>query len=247
MHLHMGVINDSMLHFKSKVTYRVKYFIVSMNGSDVLGLLMVYVYVAVLLLVSERLPEDKPNLSRKFIHIMVGNILFILPLFQSRFVITFLAAAPFIVLTFLISPYSPLKIKHRASSYGHGLGLVYYSISWTLMAYIFFDRPWITGIGIAAMSYGDGFASLTGQRFGKTTYSVLGDRKSLEGSLGMFLVLLVTIPLVLIYYSQRPDPIILLVALTATLLEGLTPKGLDNLTACFGAVAAYLLITGVGL
>lgn len=45
-----------------------------MSGSDILGLLMVYLYVAVLLIVSERLLGDRPNLSRKFVHIMVGNI-----------------------------------------------------------------------------------------------------------------------------------------------------------------------------
>ncbi|WP_321211075.1 SEC59/DGK1/VTE5 family protein [Methanothermobacter sp. DP] len=219
-----------------------------MSGSDILGLLMVYLYVAVLLIVSERLLGDRPNLSRKFVHIMVGNILFILPLFDSRMVITFLAAAPFIPLTFLISPYSPLKIKHRASSYGHGLGLVYYSMSWTVLAYLFFNTPWVTGIGIAAMSYGDGLASLIGERFGRTTFSVLGDRKSLEGSLGMFLTLIVTLPVVLLYYSQNIAPLVIVgVALVSTLLEALTPRGLDNLTACFGAVAAYLILGGVAV
>jgi dolichol kinase len=233
---------------KSKPTYILNYFINPMTGSDILGLLMVYVYVAVLLLVSERFLGDRPNLSRKFVHIMVGNILFILPLFESRLVITFLAAAPFILITFLISPYSPLRVKHRVSSYGHGLGLVYYSISWTILAYLFFKAPWVTGIGIAAMSYGDGFASLIGERFGRTTFSVLGDRKSLEGSLGMFIILLVMLPVVLTYYSQGFSPYLILgVALVSTLLEALTPRGLDNLTACFGAVAAYIILGGMGI
>lgn len=36
------------------------------------------------------------------------------------------------------------------------------------------------------MSYGDGFASLIGQRFGKHKYNLVGDIKSIEGSLAMF-------------------------------------------------------------
>jgi hypothetical protein len=37
--------------------------------------------------------------------------------------------------------------------------------------------------------------------------------------------------------------IIPLVALVATIFEGVTPKGLDNITACFSAVGAYLVLT----
>lgn len=218
-----------------------------MVTSDLVGLLLVYVYVALLILISEKLLKSYPNLSRKFLHIMVGNILFILPLFTSREVITFLAAAPFILLTFLISPYSPLKIKNRVSSAGHGFGLVYYAISWTVLAFFFYNQPWIIAVGIAAMSYGDGMASLVGEKIGKHKYNITGDTKSLEGSLTMFLVLIVTLGVVLSYYHVLPSNylIIVAIALVATIFEGITPKGLDNLTACFSAVATYLLLIWV--
>jgi dolichol kinase len=156
---------------------------------------------------------------------------------------TFLAAAPFIILTYLISPYSPIKLNNKVSSSGHGLGLVYYAISWTILAFFFFDQPWIIAVGIAAMSYGDGLASLIGQKYGKTKYNLLGDTKSIEGSLAMFLVLIVALAGVLAYYGQPINALtVLMVSLVATLLEGITPKGLDNLTACFGAVGTFLLI-----
>ncbi len=71
--------------------------------SDLLPLISVYGYVAVLLLISEKMVKNEV-LSRKFLHIMVGNIAFILPFFESRFVMTFLAAFPFVILTFLMSP-----------------------------------------------------------------------------------------------------------------------------------------------
>ena len=218
-----------------------------MITSDVIGLLLVYAYVAILILISEKILKSYPNLSRKFLHIMVGNILFILPLFTSREVITFLAAAPFILLTFLISPYSPLKIKNKVSASGHGFGLVYYAISWTILAFFFYNQPWIIAVGIAAMSYGDGMAALIGERFGKRKYNISGDTKSLEGSLAMFLVLIVSLGIVLAYYHNLPSSymVIVAVALVATVFEGITPKGLDNLSACFSAVATYLILTMV--
>jgi len=218
-----------------------------MNTSDLMGLVFVYGYVIILLLISEKLVRKYPSFSRKFLHIMVGNILFILPLFTSREVITFLAAAPFILLTFLISPYSPLKIKDRVSSSGHGLGLVYYAISWTVLAFLFYNQPWIIAVGIAAMSYGDGMASLIGEKYGKRKYNITGDTKSLEGSLSMFLVLIVTLGIVLGYYHAIPSNywVIVAVAMVATVFEGITPKGLDNLSACFSAVIIYLLLVGL--
>jgi len=215
-----------------------------MDNGDILGLILVYTYVILLLVISEKVLKKHPNFSRKFLHIMVGNVLFILPLFQSRWVMALLAAAPFILLTFLISPYSPLKIKDRISGSGHGLGLVYYAISWTVLALIFFDQPWIIAVGIAAMSYGDGMASLVGMKYGKIKYNISGDNKSLEGSLTMFLVLSCTIGIVLTYYAVPIQPLAIVgVALVATIFEGITPKGLDNLTACFSAVATYILMT----
>jgi phytol kinase len=201
-------------------------------------------HVILLLVISERVLKKHPNFSRKFLHIMVGNILFILPFFQSRWVMALLAAAPFILLTFLISPYSPLKIKDRISGSGHGLGLVYYAISWTVLALLFFDQPWIIGVGIAAMSYGDGMASLIGMKYGRIKYNLTGDNKSLEGSLAMFFVLIVMLWVVLAYYAVPVNPMVIVsVALVATILEGITPKGLDNITACFSAVITYLIMS----
>lgn len=215
-----------------------------MDNGDIIGIILVYVYVILLLVISEKVIKKHPNFSRKFLHIMVGNILFILPLFQSRWVMALLVAAPFILLTFLISPYSPLKIKDRISGSSHGLGLVYYAISWTVLALIFFDQPWIIAVGIAAMSYGDGMASLVGMKYGKIKYNLSGDTKSLEGSLTMFLVLIGMLWVVLTYYAVPANPLVIVaVALVATIFEGLTPKGLDNITACFSAVITYILLT----
>ncbi|HII83775.1 MAG TPA: phosphatidate cytidylyltransferase, partial [Methanobacterium subterraneum] len=63
-----------------------------MDNGDIIGLILVYAYVILLLVISQKLIKEHPNFSRKFLHIMVGNILFILPLFQSRWVMALLVA-----------------------------------------------------------------------------------------------------------------------------------------------------------
>lgn len=222
-----------------------------MLSGDILGLIIVYGYVAVLLVISEKILYKYKVLSRKFLHIMVGNIMFILPIFETRFAITFLAAAPFIPLTFLMSPHSPLNIKDRISSSGHGLGLVYYAISWTILAFLFFDKPWIIAVGIAAMSYGDGMASLIGTRFGRRKYHFFGETKSIEGSIAMYFTLVSVLWIALKYYNYLFSTvdivpmnyiILIFVPLVATFFEAVTPKGLDNLTACFSATILYYLL-----
>ena len=211
---------------------------------DITGVIAVYVYVAILLFLSEKVLKSYPLISRKFLHIMVGNIFFILPLFEHAWVMSFVAAAPFIILTFLVSPYSPLKIVSETSAAGHGMGLVYYAISWTILAYAFFNRPEIIAIGIVAMSYGDGFASLIGTKIGKRKYNIFGDEKSIEGSISMFIITIL-VSLVALYYYDVGINIFVVVAISfvATLVEGLTPKGLDNLTVSFSAALLYYALS----
>ncbi len=225
-----------------------------MISGDALGVAIVYIYVAILLLISEKILSNYEVFSRKFLHIMVGNVLFVLPIFETRFAMTFLAAAPFIPLTFLMSPYSPIDIKDRISSSGHGLGLVYYAISWTVLAYLFFDKPWVIAVGIAAMSYGDGMASIIGIRYGKRKYNFLGDTKSIEGSIAMYITLIIVMWIALTFYNYVFSNIfsipmnliiVLIVPLVATVFEAITPKGLDNLTACFSAAFLYYIMTMV--
>lgn len=221
----------------------------TMVANDIVGVLFVYIYVALLLVVTEKVLRRYPAVSRKILHIMVGNVVFILPMFQTREIMAFLAAAPFIFLTFLISPYSPVRGLSKVSKAGHELGLVYYSISWTILAYLFFDQMEIIGVGILAMSYGDGFASLIGARFGRHTYQVFCDKKSIEGSTVMFLVTFGFLVIDLLFYSIPLTiylfVILVLVSFLATVVEAVTPRGLDNLTVPLVASFAYWYLSMV--
>jgi dolichol kinase len=216
-----------------------------MYQNDLVGLAFVYIYVIVLLLFTEKVVSKRyPIAARKFLHIMTGNIAFILPLFQTRWIMAFLAAGPFIIFTFLMSPYSPVKsLRGKTSEAGHGLGLVYYAITWTVLAYVFFDHREIIAIGILAMSYGDGLASLIGSRYGKRKYVVMRDARSYVGSATMFLCTFVLLVVALVFYaiplSLRGVAYLLCIAGVCTFVEGATPFGLDNLSVPFVAALLY--------
>jgi phytol kinase len=216
-----------------------------MLQSDIVGVAAVYIYVAALIIFTEKVISKKyPVQSRKFLHIMTGNIAFILPLFQTREIMAFLAAGPFILFTFLMSPYSPIKsMRGKTSEAGHGLGLVYYAITWTILAYVFFDHREIIAMAILAMSYGDGLASLIGIKYGKRKYTVFKDTKSYVGSLAMFLCTFLLLVIAVVFYTEplttRSVAYMLCMAGVATVVEGITPLGLDNLSVPFVTAVMY--------
>jgi len=193
-------------------------------------------YVIFLLILTEKIISKKyPTAGRKILHILVGNIAFFLPIFQTKEIMAFVAAGPFIFLTYLMSPYSPIeKIRSNTSKAGHGLGLVYYAIAWTILAFFFFDYKEVIAIGILAMSYGDGFASLIGIKYGKKKYKILKESKSYVGSFSMFVLTFLIIVFSLLFYniSFNFEKLVLLlcISLISSIIEGVTPFGLDNLS-----------------
>lgn len=220
-----------------------------MYQNDVIGVAFVYIYVFLLLIFTEKIFSKKyPTFSRKFLHIMTGNIAFILPIFQTREMMSFLAAGPFILFTFLMSPYSPVKsLRGKTSEAGHGLGLVYYAIAWSILAYVFFDTKEVISIGILAMSYGDGLASLIGMKYGKKKYKIFEDVKSYIGSYSMFFFTFIAIIIAMIFYGRfffSFEIIFFLICIAgvSTIIEGVTPKGLDNLSVPFITSGLYYFL-----
>ncbi len=221
----------------------------SFISGDMIGVLSVYIYVGLLLLLCTVALKERPFFGRKFLHFMVGNIIFLLPLFDTRRAMVLYAAFPFVILTFLISESSPLEITSKLSSKGHDLGLFYYAISWTVLAFFFFETPEVIAIGIAAMSYGDGMAGYVGKKYGKYKFSLLPScEKSLEGSMTMFVTTFAVIPFILLYFGVNMPAlyVIFVVSLSATVIEAVIGRGFDNLTiAILTAIIYYTMVHSV--
>ncbi len=161
------------------------------------------------------------------------------------------------MVTFLASPYSPIPGLRALlggladlTEEGHHMGLILYSLSFTLLVALFPTRPDIVAAGILPMAYGDSSAALVGRRMGKRGTL---NGKTVEGSAGMFAVTLVSLMLCLAFFSsfqsftlaQIAAPSVA-VAIVCTVVEALSPRGLDNIAVpMMGALTFYLASGGL--
>lgn len=231
-----------------------------MAGSNLLVMGACYLYIVFIIVLSgviKRAGLVEPRVSRKFLHAMIGNLPLIMPYFTEA-IYPVLVAGPFILVTFLATPYSPFPdLLNRLGSLGelteegHSTGLVMYALSYTLLAYLFGTRPYIVASGIFPMAYGDSLAALVGFKYGSTKFKVF-EEKSVQGSVGMLTGSLVSLALCMLYFSgiygfsfQAQIYPILAVSFVTTILEAASPRGIDNMLVPL--IGAYVFIaTGGG-
>jgi len=199
-----------------------------------------YLYIVLVIVVASYLKHGilSPKASRKFLHSMIGNLPLIMPYFTNS-IFPFLVASPFILVTFLVTPYSPFKwLSGKLSGLtditeeGHHTGLVLYAISYSALAFIYGNTPYIVAAGIFPMAYGDSTAALIGMKYGRHKVG----KKSLEGSVGMFLGSFFSLVLGMVYFasiygfsaSTQIIPVFL-VSLVVTIVEFVSPSGFDNI------------------
>ncbi len=187
---------------------------------------------------------------------MIGNLPFIIPFFSASFY-PVIVAAPFILITILASPRFPdwrlrgrLKDLREISQEGHPLGLVFYAISYTILALFFSSRAEVVAAGVLPMAYGDSGAAIVGERYGRRRFKVLSD-KSVEGSAAMMLISFASLTISLLIFSamdflqvSAKIPSVVTVSILATLVESLSPKGFDNLTVPLSSAVVFLMTAG---
>jgi phytol kinase len=216
--------------------------------NNVWGLVLSYMLIFVVIGISTVMQNKKfigEEGARKLIHIGVSNWwILAMFFFKGEHAIWFAIVPPatFILLNYLSYRLNLLSAMERG---GKGnLGTVYFPISLLILVILTFgviNQPMIGAVGILVMGYGDGLAAIIGNKYGKHK---LIFNKSIEGSITMFIAsLVVTITILLIFGVPNPYLIALGVAMIATLVELLTPKGLDNLSVpLITSLTLYLLL-----
>lgn len=224
-------------------------------NNDVAGLILSFIFIFGVLVLSEllvkvySLPKEE---SRKFVHIGVGNWWLIAMLFFTSWRWAIIPPVVFIVLN-LVSWYTGIfGSMERKTRDLNNLGTVYYPIALLALVVLTWHdspvfghtAPYIGGLGILAMGYGDGLAALIGTKYGKRKFRVLGSTKSLEGSLAMFFAAFIALAALLLASTDLFFPVSLASALALAALgaaiEALTPRGLDNLTVPLAVSLAWL-------
>jgi uncharacterized protein (TIGR00297 family) len=175
--------------------------------------------------------------SRKIVHITVSHWWLLMMATMDVFWVVLIGPVSFIILN-LISLKSGLFKAMEDPEPSRNYGTVYFPIS--LLVLVLAVRAdliplWVGGVGILVMGWGDGLAALAGIRFGKRSATIFGSRKSMVGTLVMFLAsFIVTLVLTAVFDPALPLGLLvgraLATAVFASLVELLTPFGVDNIT-----------------
>jgi phytol kinase len=173
-----------------------------METQDYVALFLVYLIIAASLGLSMYL-ERKGSAAdtRKVVHIGVGNFVFVWWMFTEGWIMLAFFTVPFAIILFLAMLKDNVVSRSKLgelSNKGHKTGLFFYAITITILVILCPDHWTAASIGIVAMTYGDGFGSIIGKRFGKhKTFN----GKSLEGSLGVFALTAAMSAVVILFYG----------------------------------------------
>ena len=181
---------------------------------------------------------------RKFIHILVSGWVFILVGMYDSLPWALLGPAVFIVIN-AVFVYSGFSKYLGMGNRKRDNGLIYYPLSILVLVVMLYKGIIDERVVIAStlmMGLGDGCAALIGSRFGRHSYTSLGGKKSVEGTIVMFAVSLAV--LIAVYPGGRWY-MILIVATIATASENLTPLGFDNITVPLLSAIAQGVINGL--
>lgn len=219
--------------------------------NDFLVLILSFLYILLVLFISLVMAKKKggnSEFTRKFVHILVGNWVFFVPLFKELWVLC-LVPASFIVINSLSLKYNLIPSMERKDD---SLGTVYYAVSMLVLSALGFLLKWymLPFIGLLVMAYGDGLAAILGKKWGKRRPFAFAPEKSLLGTAVVSVSGLLLSFFVMLFYNpsalQQPLPVLLWIALLTGIFSGfvelLGKKGSDNLLLPVGAgVFATLL------
>ena len=206
--------------------------------------------------------------TRKLVHILVGPVFLVTwLLYSGEWYSRYFAVVVPLMFVLMFYAIGTGRIKNEAfvasmSRSGEAsellLGTFYYAIIIVIVTLLWFYTP-IAGsssgtptalVVIGCLAGGDGLADIVGRRYGKHKYTIAGTEKSLEGSLGMvagsviFSFVLVAIFSTMVGGWDLAALIapLFLFAIAAMVIEGCSPKNLDNWTITAGVVVVLVLV-----
>ncbi len=214
---------------------------------DWLAPILAFVYVFVAIGLGELLRRSlhlSQGFTRKFIHIAVGMISIPTVLMFKSLYWAIIPPLAFIVINYL--DYRFGLIQAMMSSNRSNLGTVYFPISFAVILAVFWGNPTMPTThphlivaALMPLTWGDALAAVVGERIGRHRYTILGHTRSLEGSATMLVVSGLATWLALGNLSPSAAYVATIVAWGATLVEAISPWGIDNLTV--PAVSALIL------
>lgn len=212
-----------------------------------LGIIISYLYIGIIIAGAKLFEKRGEEASRKFIHIMLGNWWFIAMYFFTNVWFAIFVPITFVIINYVSYKQDLIKVMERKNQ--DGLGTVYYAISLFILAIVSFgiyQKPILGLIPNLIMAYGDGFAAVVGKCIKSKTYKVGETKKSIAGSITMFMISLIFITIFLKtqYTFELWQTVLIGIIMSGivTIIEAISVKGIDNISVPVSMLVMLLMI-----
>ena len=215
-----------------------------------IGILVSYIYIALVIVGAKIFEKKGTEASRKFIHIMLGNWWFIAMYYFTNVWFAAFVPATFVIINYVSYKKDIIKVMERDQQ--DGLGTVYYATSLLILVIVSFGIYKMPSLGLIpnlVMAYGDGLAGLLGRAIKSKKYKISDTKKSVAGSITMFAISTILIGVYLafwhagIFWTTPHWPLVsILMGFAITAIEAISAKGTDNITVPLGTLCMLLLI-----
>ncbi len=208
--------------------------------------IVIYIFFIFLISVSyKRYNPNNKEAIRKIIHIGIGPLIPLAKFLNidqnSALYFTGLVS----LLTFINyqSKLFPTIEDVERKSYG----TLFYCLSLFILIYLYWNKdPTALITGFFIMTFGDGFAGLIGGNFQSKSWNFFGQKKSILGTLTMFLTSLIVVFSLSFFQKYTFNINFLTIAFFATVLEQFSILGIDNFIVPIATAFCFnFFITGL--
>ena len=196
-------------------------------------------------IVFKKYNEDSREIVRKIIHIGIGPLIPIAKFLKidqnsALFFTGIVSLMVFINYTYKLFP--TIEDVERKS-----YGTLFYCLSLFILIFLFWDKdPYSLITGFFIMTFGDGLAGLIGKSFNSKSWIFFKQKKSLIGTLTMFLTSLIVVSSQGYAQQNSFNLNYFTIALIATVLEQFSIFGIDNfLVPISSALCFNFLLTNL--
>ena len=178
-------------------------------------------------IVFKKYNEDSKEIVRKIIHIGIGPLIPIaqfLKINQNSALIFTGIVSLMVFINYNYKLFPTIEDVERKS-----YGTLFYCLSLFILIYLFWDKdPYALISGFFIMTFGDGLAGLIGKSFNSKSWILFNQKKSLFGTITMFLTSLIVVCSIGNSQQNSLNLNYFTIAFIATLLEQFSVLGIDN-------------------
>ena len=192
---------------------------------------LIILYLSLIFLISivfKKFNQNSKEIIRKIIHIGIGPLIpfaKFLKIDQNTALIFTVIVSFMVLINYIYKLFPTIEDVERKS-----YGTIFYCLSLFILIWLFWDKnPYALITGFFIMTFGDGLAGVIGKSFNSKSWTIFRQKKSLFGTLTMFLTSLIICCSVGYTQQNSLNLNYFTIALLATVLEQFSILGIDNL------------------